>query len=46
MRSSFGNGLAHRKLLLEDGIEDEDEKSFLYVEALEFILRGETCGEL
>ena len=46
MSSSLSKGLVHKKLLLADGIDDEDENSFLYVEVLELTLRGETCGEL
>ena len=43
---SFGKGLEERKLLLEDGVEDEDVKTLLYVERLELVLRGEVWGEL
>lgn len=43
---SLGIGLDERKLLLAEGIVEEDEKSFLYVDILEFAFNGEVCGEL
>ncbi len=38
---SLGKGREHRKLLLDDGIEDDDANSRLYDEMLEFAWRGE-----
>ncbi len=43
---SFGSGREERKLLLEEGVVDEDAKSFLYVERLELVFRGDVWGEL
>ena len=43
---SLGNGLEDRKLLLIDGVVDDEVKSFLYVERLELVLSGEVWGEL
>ncbi len=43
---SFGNGLEDKKLLLEEGVVDEELKSFLYVERFELVLSGDVWGEL
>ena len=44
--SSSGRGREDRKLLLEVGVDDEELKSFLYVDAFELVCKGEVCGEL
>jgi len=43
---SFGSGRDERKLLLPEGIVDEEAKSRLYVDMLELVCNGEVCGEL
>ena len=43
---SFGNGREERKLLLEDGVVDDELKSFLYVERFELVFSGDAWGEL
>ena len=42
----FGKGRDDIKLLLAEGVEEDDEKSLLYVVILEFVSRGDLCGEL
>ena len=44
--NSFGTGLEQRKLLLAEGMEDDELNSRLYVVTLEFACNGEVCGEL
>ena len=43
---SVGNGLDDRKLLLIDGVVDDELNSFLYVERFELVLSGDIWGEL
>jgi hypothetical protein len=43
---SLGMGREERKLLLADGIVDWAENMRLYVEMLEFVCKGDACGEL
>jgi hypothetical protein len=43
---SLGNGLEEIKLLVAEGVEEDDEKSLLYVVMLELVSKGEWCGEL
>jgi hypothetical protein len=42
----LGSGRDERKLLLAEGIEEEDANSLLYVDTLELAWSGEVCGEL
>lgn len=43
---SFGSGREDMKLLLWEGVVDEEVKSFLYVERLLFVFKGDVWGEL
>ena len=45
-KSSLGRGLEDRKLLLDEGISDEDENILLYVERFELVFIGDEWGEL
>lgn len=38
---SLGSGLEDKKLLLVEGVVEDEENSFLYVERFEFVLRGD-----
>jgi len=43
---SLGSGLEDRKLLLCEGVVDDELNKFLYVERFKLVFRGDVCGEL